>query len=208
MNAAAHATAAGREQARAAAQRAMPARAALIARIDSRRDLTAQYVGELQVAYDRLQQQVAAARGPAWTCRSRRSAAPWTGRWHRARDGPLRPDRPARRRRRQKWYRHRGAGRHAGARGARRHRRICRSIHRLWHARHPRPWRQQLHPLRLPVVGRRSTGARSWTPGAELGRTGSGPGTACRTIFRGPHRRSCGRSPTMAEASVSLGVSG
>jgi septal ring factor EnvC (AmiA/AmiB activator) len=32
-----------------------------MARIDSRRDLTAQYVGELQLAYERLQQQVAAS---------------------------------------------------------------------------------------------------------------------------------------------------
>jgi septal ring factor EnvC (AmiA/AmiB activator) len=53
-------------QAREAAERAVTARAALIARIDSRRDLTAQYVGELQVAYDRLQQLTAtAATGPA-----------------------------------------------------------------------------------------------------------------------------------------------
>lgn len=45
-----------------AAERAVTAHAALITRIDSRRDLTAQYVGELQVAYDRLQQQIAAGR--------------------------------------------------------------------------------------------------------------------------------------------------
>jgi murein hydrolase activator len=43
-------------QARLAAERAVGARAALLARIDSRRDLTAQYVGELQGASDRLQQ--------------------------------------------------------------------------------------------------------------------------------------------------------
>jgi septal ring factor EnvC (AmiA/AmiB activator) len=48
-------------QAREAAERAVTARAALIARIDSRRDLTARYVGELQVAYDKLQQLTAAA---------------------------------------------------------------------------------------------------------------------------------------------------
>lgn len=46
------------ELARTGAQRAVAARAALISRIDARRDLTAQYVGELQVAYDRLQRQV------------------------------------------------------------------------------------------------------------------------------------------------------
>jgi murein hydrolase activator len=44
--------------ARTAADRAVAAVSAQIARIDSRRDLTAQYVGELQVAYDRLQQQL------------------------------------------------------------------------------------------------------------------------------------------------------
>jgi murein hydrolase activator len=46
------------EQARAGVQRAIASRTALIARIDSRRDLAAQYAGELQVAHDRLQQQV------------------------------------------------------------------------------------------------------------------------------------------------------
>lgn len=45
-------------QARAAAERAVRAHAALIARIDSRRDLTAQYVGELQVAHDQLLRQI------------------------------------------------------------------------------------------------------------------------------------------------------
>jgi septal ring factor EnvC (AmiA/AmiB activator) len=48
-------------QARAAAERAVTARAALINRIDSQRDLTAQYVGELQVAYDRMQQELLAS---------------------------------------------------------------------------------------------------------------------------------------------------
>ena len=46
------------QQARAAAERAVTARMALIKRIDSERDLTAQYVGELQVAYDRMQQEL------------------------------------------------------------------------------------------------------------------------------------------------------
>ena len=47
--------------ARAAADRAVAEVSAQIARIDSRRDLTAQYVGELQVASDRLQQQLVSA---------------------------------------------------------------------------------------------------------------------------------------------------
>jgi septal ring factor EnvC (AmiA/AmiB activator) len=46
-------------QARTAADRAVSSRAALIARIDARRDLTAQLAGELEVARDRLQQQIA-----------------------------------------------------------------------------------------------------------------------------------------------------
>jgi septal ring factor EnvC (AmiA/AmiB activator) len=55
-------------RARAAADRAVAAHAALIAQIDARRDLAARYVGELQVAYDRLQQQVSAtSRGDAVT---------------------------------------------------------------------------------------------------------------------------------------------
>ncbi len=46
-------------QARLAADRAVAARNALIAQIDRRRDLNAQLAGELQVASERLQQQVA-----------------------------------------------------------------------------------------------------------------------------------------------------
>ena len=46
-------------QARVAADRAVAARNALIAQIDSRRDLNAQLAGELQLASERLQQQVA-----------------------------------------------------------------------------------------------------------------------------------------------------
>ena len=48
-------------QAQVASDRAVAARAALIAQIDTRRDLNAQFTGELQVAYERLQQQVASA---------------------------------------------------------------------------------------------------------------------------------------------------
>jgi septal ring factor EnvC (AmiA/AmiB activator) len=43
------------QQARAAADRALAARSALIAQIDARRDLNAQFAGELRVAYERLQ---------------------------------------------------------------------------------------------------------------------------------------------------------
>jgi septal ring factor EnvC (AmiA/AmiB activator) len=50
-------------QARADADRAVAARAARMSEIDSRRDLTAQYVGELQVAYDKIQQQLTASEG-------------------------------------------------------------------------------------------------------------------------------------------------
>ncbi len=50
-------------QARVEAERAVAARTARMAEIDSRRDLTAQYVGELQVAYDKIQQQLSANNG-------------------------------------------------------------------------------------------------------------------------------------------------
>jgi septal ring factor EnvC (AmiA/AmiB activator) len=50
-------------RARAAAERALAARTELVAQIDARRDLTAQLAGELQLAYDRLQQQLAALSG-------------------------------------------------------------------------------------------------------------------------------------------------
>jgi septal ring factor EnvC (AmiA/AmiB activator) len=46
-------------QAQTAANRALASRAALVAQIDARRDLNAQLAGELQVAHDRLQQQMA-----------------------------------------------------------------------------------------------------------------------------------------------------
>ena len=46
-------------QAQSAADRALKARTTLISQIDGRRDLNAQLAGELQLAYERLQQQVA-----------------------------------------------------------------------------------------------------------------------------------------------------
>ena len=49
-------------RARAAAEKAVTARTALVNQLDTRRDLAARYAGELQVAYDRLQQQIAAGR--------------------------------------------------------------------------------------------------------------------------------------------------
>jgi septal ring factor EnvC (AmiA/AmiB activator) len=52
------ATKAAAETARAAAERAIAARTALVARIDRRRDLTAQFAGELQLAQARLAQAV------------------------------------------------------------------------------------------------------------------------------------------------------
>lgn len=51
------------QRARAAAEKSVAERAALIERIDSRRDLTAQYVGELQVARERLDQQITGLAG-------------------------------------------------------------------------------------------------------------------------------------------------
>jgi septal ring factor EnvC (AmiA/AmiB activator) len=48
------------QRAKSTADTAVASAAELIRQIDSRRDLTAQYVGELQVAYTRLQQQVTA----------------------------------------------------------------------------------------------------------------------------------------------------
>ena len=50
-------------RARGLAEKAVADRAALIAQIDSRRDLTAQYVGELQVARERLDQQITGLAG-------------------------------------------------------------------------------------------------------------------------------------------------
>jgi murein hydrolase activator len=50
-------------RARGLAEKAVADRAALIAQIDSRRDLTAQYVGELQVAREQLDQQITSLAG-------------------------------------------------------------------------------------------------------------------------------------------------
>ena len=50
-------------RARGLAEKAVAERAALIEQIDSRRDLTAQYVGELQVARERLDQQITGIAG-------------------------------------------------------------------------------------------------------------------------------------------------
>ena len=51
-------------RARNTADRAVAAQRELAARIDARRDLNAQYVGELQLAYDKLQQQIPGAKAP------------------------------------------------------------------------------------------------------------------------------------------------
>ncbi len=89
--------------ARAAADRAVRRGRRSSTRIDSRRDLTAQYVGELQAAHDRLQQQVASLGAPGGAapvvlCRSapvpRRARlagrrAPVTGPLRRRRRGRL-----------------------------------------------------------------------------------------------------------------------
>jgi septal ring factor EnvC (AmiA/AmiB activator) len=83
------------ERARLNAQRAIAAREALITQIDQRRDLNAQLAGELNVAYQRLQDQIAnaAAGRPAETVTvpvaSFRGALDWpvAGRFTRARNG-------------------------------------------------------------------------------------------------------------------------
>ena len=83
------------ERARLNAQRAIAAREALITQIDQRRDLNAQLAGELDVAYRRLQDQIAnaAAGRPAEAVTvpvaSFRGALDWpvAGRFTRARNG-------------------------------------------------------------------------------------------------------------------------
>lgn len=83
------------ERARLNAQRAIAAREALITQIDQRRDLNAQLAGELDVAYQRLQAQIAntAAGRPAEAVTvpvaSFRGALDWpvAGRFTRARNG-------------------------------------------------------------------------------------------------------------------------
>jgi septal ring factor EnvC (AmiA/AmiB activator) len=79
---------AGARRARSAAERAVAAHAALIEQIDSRRDLTAQFAGELHVAYERLQQQIAGVGGPVASA-SDAPASPAEA--ARRREGPLTP---------------------------------------------------------------------------------------------------------------------
>jgi septal ring factor EnvC (AmiA/AmiB activator) len=83
------------DRARLAAQRAVAAREALLTEIDQRRDLNAQLAGELDVAYQRLQQQVAnllagrPVEGVTIPMASFRGALDWpvAGRYVRARNG-------------------------------------------------------------------------------------------------------------------------
>ena len=83
------------DRARLAAQRAVAAREALLAEIDQRRDLNAQLAGELDVAYQRLQEQVAnllagrPVEGVTIPLASFRGALDWpvAGRYVRARNG-------------------------------------------------------------------------------------------------------------------------
>jgi septal ring factor EnvC (AmiA/AmiB activator) len=89
------AAAKGADRARLASQRAVAAREALLTQIDQRRDLNAQLAGELDVAYRRLQDQLAnvAAGRPAEAVAvplaSFRGALDWpvAGRFTRARNG-------------------------------------------------------------------------------------------------------------------------
>lgn len=89
------AAAKGADRARLASQRAVAAREALLTQIDQRRDLNAQLAGELDVAYRRLQDQLAnvAAGRPteavAVPLASFRGALDWpvAGRFTRARNG-------------------------------------------------------------------------------------------------------------------------
>lgn len=64
-------------RARAVAERAVASHAARIAEIDARRDLAAQYAGELQLAYERLQKQLAGGDRPAIPLVPFRGALAW-----------------------------------------------------------------------------------------------------------------------------------
>ncbi|PYR65371.1 MAG: hypothetical protein DMF88_20075 [Acidobacteria bacterium] len=83
------------DRARLAAQRAVAAREALLTQIDQRRDLNAQLAGELDVAYQRLQEQVGnllagrPVEGVTIPMASFRGALDWPapGRYVRARNG-------------------------------------------------------------------------------------------------------------------------
>jgi murein DD-endopeptidase MepM/ murein hydrolase activator NlpD len=142
-------------RAKSAADGAVASASELIRQIDSRRDLTAQYVGELQDAYNKVQQQIAAL-----ATRSLRPEKPWPFRCARSRGPSIGPFKGASwgssgRRRiasaevpRETASRSRGGG-HAGARHPWRHCRLCRPVHRVRHAGHPRPWEQRLFALRL-----------------------------------------------------------
>ena len=177
-----------------------------MAEIDSRRDLTAQYVGELQVAYDKIQQQLTApaeGRGDAVDG----PAAPVPRRARMADDGPdwqpVRPGRrPAWRKRRQKRHRDRLDGRPAGPGGARRDGRPTPMRSPAW-ARWSSSTTAATTTPSTAISARSSvqTGATVET-GAEIGRVGASPAGPPALYFE---LRIDGKpigSRTMAQASV------
>ena len=167
------------QRSRASAERAVSARAARIAEVDARRDLAAQYVGELQVARDGLLQALA-TRDNDPAAEVGVPLAPFRGalEWPVAGRLTARFAQPANRLGglgRAQRDRDRCVGRHPRAGRARRHRGSRRPVHRLRQPRHPRPRRQPLLALWLPRRhrgGRRSD--RGVRDGARTGGTLSG----------------------------------
>ena len=178
---------------RAEAERAVAARTARIAEIDSRRDLTAQYVGELQVAYDKIQQQLdrepkAARDAVAVPLLPFRGALDWPT--TRPDQQPVRPGRrPAGRHRRQKRHRDRLDRGPPGPGRARRDGRLADAFTGfgtlviLDHGGNNYSLYGYLGSVSV------QTGATVET-GAELGRVGAVASRAAGALFRAPDRRS------------------
>ena len=78
--------------------------------------------------------------------------------------------------------------------------RLCRRLRRLRPRRHPRPRRPR--PTRSTAIWRRSTSRKDERieRGRVLGTVGTAPDRHAVALLRGPHRRSSGRSGTMAQA--------
>ena len=181
----------------------------LLADVRERRDLNAQLVRELAAARDRLEQSMAeltAERGASSVAvaaggRLRAGTMTWPvpgrvearfGRQPSSRFGTMVNRNGIDIGAESGLVGEGGAGRDGGLR---------RRLRRLRAGGHRRSRRPLLHPLRPSGLGRRLQGSRG--PGRGRDRHGrDGADRHALALFRGPHRRSAGRSRTMAEARL------
>ena len=182
------------KEARARAERAVTARAALIAEIDAKRDVTAQYVGELQAAYTALQRRMAGLQAGGASPPGSIPLAPFRGALELARDGRP-PSAFGEQRRPPGW--HRRQERHRDRRRGRSSCTPCTAAR--WASPTPSPasgslvildhGSQRLLPVWLPGRVEVMPGAHV-ERGGEVGRVGRGAGRSRGLVLRDADRRS------------------